>query len=209
VHPDELTRRRFLGASVAASLSLGLAACDGGDGGGATTTQAAPRSPDEARRPPTPACQDGDEATVEQTEGPFFVPDSPERRSLVEPGLSGTPVVLAGRVLTTDCRPVRRALLDFWQADGRGEYDNDGFRLRGHQFTDAKGRYLLRTVMPGNYQGRTRHIHVKAQPRGGRVLTTQLYFPGESRNASDPIFSPELLVEMRGRRASFDFVLEA
>jgi protocatechuate 3,4-dioxygenase beta subunit len=123
--------------------------------------------------------------------------------------VSGATLVLVGRVLTTDCRPVRRALLDFWQADGDGEYDNEGYRLRGHQFTDAGGRYTLRTVVPGAYQNRTRHIHVKAQAPGGDVLTTQLYFPQEPLNDSDPIFSRELVMDVSGRRASFDFVLEA
>ena len=85
-------------------------------------------------------------------------------------------------------------MLDFWQADDKGRYDNSGFRLRGHQFSDAEGRYRLRSVVPGLYPGRTRHIHVKVQPRDGGVLTTQLYFPGESKNRSDSLFRKELLV---------------
>src|SRR3712207_6926313 len=52
------------------------------------------------------------------------------------------------RSVDTRCRPVAGALLDFWQADARGEYDNSGFRLRGHQFADSRGRYRLRTVVP-------------------------------------------------------------
>jgi hypothetical protein len=69
------------------------------------------------------------------------------------------------------------------------------------------------TVVPGPYSGRTRHIHVKAHPEGGALLTTQLYFPGEAQNETDAIFDPRLLMEVRaagaGRRARFDFVLEA
>jgi protocatechuate 3,4-dioxygenase beta subunit len=117
-------------------------------------------------------------------------------------------------VLATDCRPVDRALIDFWQADDAGEYDNQGYRLRGHQFSDARGAWRLETVVPGIYTGRTRHIHVKAQAQGGPVLTTQLYFPGEPGNDRDGIFQPELLLtDVRDaggvRRASFTFVLEA
>ena len=159
----------------------------------------------------TPACHDGDDATPPQTEGPFFKPSSPERIELVEAGMAGQPIELVGLVLSRHCRPIEGALLDFWQADDKGRYDNSGFRLRGHQFTDADGRYRLKTVIPGNYDGRTRHIHVKVQPRGGRVLTTQLYFPGEARNRSDGLFLRELLVRtaknggwLAGR---FDFVL--
>ena len=115
-------------------------------------------------------------------------------------------------MLTTGGKPIRRALLDFWQADARGAYDNSGFRFRGHQFTDARGRFVLSTVVPGLYRGRTRHIHVKVQRANGRVLTTQLYFPGVARNRMDGIFDPELLVRgwrrVSGRRvARFDFVL--
>ena len=50
----------------------------------------------------------------------------PARTSLLEPGMGGTRIVLTGSILTTDCRPIAGALLDFWQADDRGEYDNSG-----------------------------------------------------------------------------------
>jgi protocatechuate 3,4-dioxygenase beta subunit len=91
-------------------------------------------------------------------------------------------------------------------------YDNSGFRFRGHQFTDAKGRYALTTVVPGLYPGRTRHIHLKVQAPGDPVLTTQLFFPGVAANRSDGIFTSETLVRgwrrVNGRRvARFDFVL--
>jgi protocatechuate 3,4-dioxygenase beta subunit len=126
--------------------------------------------------------------------------------------MAGTRLTLSGYVLTTRCKPIPRALLDFWQADARGAYDNVGYRLRGHQFADASGRYQLDTIVPGLYPGRTRHIHVRVQPPRRRILTTQLYFPGEARNASDGIFERDLLVSWRKvgsrRVARFDFVLD-
>lgn len=144
--------------------------------------------------------------TPRQTEGPFFKPRSPERVSLTA-GQAAPSLILVGRVLGKDCRPVAHALLDFWHADEAGEYDNSGFRFRGHQFTDADGRYRLETILPGSYPGRTRHIHVKVQARGGPVLTTQLYFPGEPRNARDGLFRGELLVSVeKPGLARFDFV---
>lgn len=159
----------------------------------------------------TPACHDSDEATLAQTEGPYFKPSSPQRIELLETGMTGQPIELVGFVLTRGCKPLAGALLDFWQADDKGRYDNSGFRLRGHQFTDAEGRYRLRSIVPGLYPGRTRHIHVKVQPRGGRILTTQLYFPGEAQNRSDGLFRKELLMRtarnegwLAGR---FDFVV--
>ena len=175
-------------------------------------------SPDPAGRSrraarPTPDCDDGDEPTPSATEGPFFTPRSPERRSLIEPGMTGTRMVLTGLVVTQGCKPVAGALVDFWHADDAGDYDNEGYRLRGHQLTDAEGRYRLETIVPGQYPGRTRHFHVKVQPGGGRVLTTQLYFPGEARNQRDFIFRPDLLMAVNdakdGKQARFNFVLRS
>jgi protocatechuate 3,4-dioxygenase beta subunit len=192
---DTPTRRIVLGAGAfAAGSLLGI---------GSGVAQA-PLSP-------TPACHDGDEPTLAQTEGPFFKPSSPERIELIEAGMAGQPIELVGFVLSRNCKPIAGALLEFWQADDKGQYDNSGFRLRGHQFTDANGRYRLKSIVPGIYVGRTRHIHVKVQPNGGRVLTTQLYFPGEAKNRSDGLFRKELLVRtaksegwLAGR---FDFVI--
>ena len=160
----------------------------------------------------TPAIADDDDPTPAQTEGPYFTPNSPLRRSIVPAGAAGVRLTLTGRVLTTAGKPIARALIDFWQADAGGAYDNSGYRFRGHQLTDAKGRYALTTVVPGLYPGRTKHIHVKVQPRGGSILTTQLYFPGVARNRSDSIFQSALLVrnwrKVGARRAArFDFVL--
>ena len=203
--PDsELTRRRLLElglalpplAYLAGATDLLISAADAASGPLALT----------------PDVADADEPTPAQTEGPFFTPRSPRRRSIVPTGSPGTRLTFTGRVLATSGRPIPGALLDFWQADGRGVYDNSGYRFRGHQLTDSRGRYMLQTVVPGLYTGRTRHIHVKAQAPRGRVLTTQLYFPGEPRNRDDGIFDPELLLQgwrrLSGRRsARFDFVL--
>jgi protocatechuate 3,4-dioxygenase beta subunit len=161
---------------------------------------------------PTPECHDGDAVTLRQTEGPFFKPSSPERTEFIEQGMPGQPIELVGFVLTRACKPVAGALVDVWHADDKGAYDNKGFRLRGHQFADEQGRFRIRTIVPGAYEGRTRHFHVKVQPKGGRILTTQLYFPGEPANRSDGLYRKELLIRtvknagaLAGR---FDFVLD-
>src|SRR5262245_33333786 len=197
------TRRQFLEASVGVPASLALAGVIAG---------APPAGAQAPRLEPTPACGAGGPATPSQTEGPYFKPSSPFRASLLEPGMPGTRIVVEGRVLGSDCRPIPRALLDVWQADAQGHYDNPGFRLRGHQFTDDTGRYRLESVVPGVYPGRTRHIHVKVQAPSQPVLTTQLYFPDEAANRRDYIFNPALVMKVRdgegGKQASFDFVLE-
>src|SRR5882672_7515289 len=165
-----------------------------------------------AQAAPTPECGDGDDPTPRQMEGPFFKPRTPQRTSLLEPGINGTRLMLTGFVLSTACKPFAGALLDFWQADDHGDYDNQGYRLRGHQFCDGNGRYRLETIVPGLYPGRTRHIHVKVQAPNRPVLTTQVYFPGETQNEADFLFRPDLLMKIRNaggaRDGRFDFVLK-
>ena len=125
--------------------------------------------------------------------------------------MSGTRLLVVGYVLDSSCAPIPGAWLDFWQADGDGNYDNQGYTLRGHQFSDEQGRYFLETVVPAAYSVRTQHIHVKAQPPGGGVLTSQLYFPGSPGNSTDTIFTPstELTLQDHGdyQVGFYNFVL--
>ena len=124
----------------------------------------------------------------------------------------GRLVELSGQVLSRGCRPLQ-ALVDLWHADERGQYDNSGFRYRGHLFTDGEGRYRFRTILPALYTGRTRHYHVKVQALDRAVLTTQLYFPAdEAANRRDGLFRRELLMRVAdagdGLAARFDFILD-
>jgi len=147
--------------------------------------------------------------TARQTEGPFFKTSTPQRNSLLEKGDQNV-LVVSGLVLSAQCKPVAHALLDFWHADGLGDYDNQGFRYRGHQFTDAQGRFRLETIVPAEYPGRARHIHVKVQAPGKRVLTTQLYFPGDPGNARDALYRADLALRVqKPGESAFDFVVEA
>lgn len=102
--------------------------------------------------------------------------------------------MLLGVVQTRSCQPVAGAKVDIWQADAKGSYDNSGYTLRGHVRTDANGQYKIETILPGEYPGRTPHIHVKVEPPGGRVLTTQLYLPNVASNSRDGIFRQDLVV---------------
>lgn len=150
------------------------------------------------------------ELTARQTEGPFFKTDSPKRISLVEPGSKAARLVLTGTVLSAQCKPVPNALLDFWHSDEEGAYDNRGFRYRGHQHADSQGRYRLETIVPAEYPGRTRHIHVKVQAPGKRILTTQLYFPGDPGNRRDGLYRPELEMKLaKLGEGVFEFVVDA
>lgn len=161
----------------------------------------------------TPSC-DGN-TTPRQIEGPFYTPQTPRRSKLLD-GLQGETLVLEGRVLSTTCQPLANAIVDLWSCDAAGEYDNSGFKLRGHQITDAQGRFRFETLMPGSYGNasfrRTPHLHVKVQGPSTPLLTTQLYFPNEPLNARDSFYSPALLVKFSQTKpllkvATFDFVL--
>ena len=147
--------------------------------------------------------------TPRQTEGPFFTPNSPLRGSLLEAGSRGQRFLVSGRVLSRECKPVANALVDLWHADEEGAYDNQGYRYRGHQFTDAEGRYRFETIVPALYPGRARHYHVKVQAKGGPLLTTQLYFPGDPGNRRDGLYRPELeLKSAKSGEGAFDFVVQ-
>jgi len=201
-HDRPASRRQILVSSASAALGLAFAPRH-------AHSQGAPSEPALA---PTPACNDGDAPTRPEIEGPFFKRNSPLRGDLRERGIKGRPIELSGFVLTRACRPIPTALIELWHANDRGDYDNRGFHLRGHLFTDANGRYAFRTIVPGLYPGRTRHFHIKVQAAAeSPVLTTQLYFPDEPRNLEDDFFHPELIMQMAGSgealQARFDVIL--
>jgi protocatechuate 3,4-dioxygenase beta subunit len=177
------------------------------------STSSAPAKTSQPVQGQTPACTSPAALTPAVTEGPFFKPNSPERTSLLDSGVTGTKLTLTGYVLSVNCQPVAHALLDFWQANTQGQYDNNGFTLRGHQYTDAKGYYHLETIIPGLYPGRTEHIHVKVQAPGASILTTQLFFPGVSDNQSDSFYDPKLLMNLKntadGEQATYNFIINA
>ena len=162
--------------------------------------------------------------THRNIEGPYYRAGAPERASLIDPGMAGTPIAIEGRVTGLDCsRGISGVELDVWHATHDGHYDNDGtmrlgkerFLLRGRLRTDAEGRYRVRTIMPGRYlngpQYRPAHVHVKVRAQGFAEVTTQLYFPGDPYNDIDPFIHGSLVMGMEkakeGMLGHFDFVL--
>jgi protocatechuate 3,4-dioxygenase beta subunit len=153
------------------------------------------------------------ELTAAVEEGPYYKPGSPERKAIAGPGTYGARLILEGRVLDKTGQPIPGAWLDFWHADGHGNYDNEGYNLRGHQHADKDGRYSLETLRPGDYMMRSPHLHVKVRANEkSPVLTTQLFFPGESKNETDFLFEKLTVVDVKdtaqGQKATFDFVVE-
>ncbi|MNI24548.1 Catechol 1,2-dioxygenase 2 [compost metagenome] len=229
----KVSRRQFMLSAAVLTSTAVLASCgirlggskaesDAVQSGNASSTPASSTAPPSANATAnatatalaeTPACGEESTNTPAVTEGPYFTANSPERSSLLQQGLEGTLLTITGYVLSKSCQPVKHALLDFWHADAKGEYDNKGYTLRGHQYTDDQGKFTLQTIVPGLYPGRSRHIHVKAQAPNEKILTTQLFFPNEPGNAKDNIFKEALLMNIRdnadgSKAASFNFVVQ-
>jgi protocatechuate 3,4-dioxygenase beta subunit len=144
--------------------------------------------------------------TPDQTEGPYYptmLPlDTDNDLLVINNGITpavGQITYVSGRVLTPSGNPVRNALVEIWHADNSGAYihpQSMGYANRDRNFqgfgrflTGSSGEYVFRTIRPGLYTGRTRHIHFKVKVSGIPDLTSQLYFLGEPQNANDSVLS--------------------
>ncbi len=117
-----------------------------------------------------------------------------------QPQAAGEVVLLFGRVLDTNGDPVPGAAVEIWHTDDQGVYDHPGdrstasrdrsFQFYGTSPTNADGVYAFRTITPGYYEPRPKHIHVKVRIDGQEALTTQFYFEEDrSTLASEGVFS--------------------
>jgi protocatechuate 3,4-dioxygenase beta subunit len=143
--------------------------------------------------------------TPPQTEGPFYPNKLPldTDNDLIIVNDSLTPAVgdithLSGVVYDGKGNPVRNALVEIWQVDGKGVYihtddatrkeRDKNFQGFGRFLTGSSGEYYFRTVKPVPYPGRTPHIHFKIKREGKELLTTQCYIKGEPGNDKDGIY---------------------
>jgi protocatechuate 3,4-dioxygenase beta subunit len=143
--------------------------------------------------------------TPAQTLGPYYPDRLPldQDNDLLVINDSITPAVgeiswITGRILDNSGQPLRGALVEIWQADNGGAYIHSAspitprdanFQGYGRFITGSDGRYLFRTVKPGLYPGRTRHVHYQVTAPGRAPFVTQLYVEGEPRNSSDGILN--------------------
>ena len=133
--------------------------------------------------------------TAEAVEGPYWVSGMSESvgGDINAAHLDGAVLEISGHVYDGlgDAKPVANAEVEVWQADAAGAYHPNGdgpatrykpteIALRGFVRTDDQGLYRLTTIIPGEYPGRTRHIHFKIRAPGKRELTTQLIIPAQS-----------------------------
>lgn len=169
--------------------------------------------------------------TPPQTPGPFFPDVMPVESDFdlttVAGGApaAGEVITVEGRVMGADGRPVPGAAVELWQANAYGRYAHQAdrsavpldpnFQGYGAVVTDAEGRYRFRTIRPGPYAGRTRHLHFYATGPGFERTPFQMYFAGDAGNAADFLYrslpTPELraavTASFEGGRGTFDIVL--
>ena len=169
--------------------------------------------------------------TTPQTPGPFFPDIMPVESDFDLTTISGgAPAVgevitVEGRVLGADGRPVPGAAVELWQANAYGRYTHSrdrssvpldpNFQGYGAVRTDAEGRYRFRTVLPGEYAGRTRHLHFYTTGPGYERTPFQMYFAGDPGNEGDFLYRSLPTAEARaavtpsfdGGRGTFDIVL--
>lgn len=182
-----MRRREMMALSAGALASVVLYAC------GADEDEA-DRSVAEGVTT-TPDCV----LTPEQEEGPFYIDLARVRRDIVE-NRSGVPLALALTVVDADsCEPIRDAAVDVWHCDALGVYSGEPSEgsqgetyLRGIQLTDGNGLAEFATIYPGQYPGRTTHIHIKVHVggrqsggtySGGHVSHTGQLFASDQRDA--------------------------
>jgi catechol 1,2-dioxygenase len=163
--------------------------------------------------------------TQDDIQGPMYVPGAPRRSILAPPNEPGERLRVRGTIYGPDCKtPLRKALLDVWQADAKGNYhgENEAYRLRGQILTNDRGEYEFDTVKPGSYGDargmRPAHIHFTISNPGHEPLTTQLYFKGDPYlghdfcsprcHSDDPHRIIELARGVRGLSGTFDVVLK-
>ena len=160
--------------------------------GAIPTTASAPV----ATAPPAVERVEVDYITPAQQEGPYYPVDKPADRDndLVDfAGATALPageiLVLSGVVYDAGGMPLQGITVEIWQTDSSGVYDHPGdpgtagrdpnFQFYGESVTGADGVYSFGTIVPGRYEPRPRHIHVKVKRAGELLLTTQFYFADE------------------------------
>ena len=121
--------------------------------------------------------------TAEMTLGPFFPREFAEGVNDLAKG-AGDAIEISGRVVELDGQPLDNLILEIWQADGAGRFDNPVFPGWGRAATDAQGNYFFRTIRPGAIPGRAPHINFLLLYSGlMRQLQTVMFF----ENADDPV----------------------
>lgn len=135
--------------------------------------------------------------TTSDIEGPFYIAGAKETTELAPANAPGTKMLITGTVYANDCKtPIANAVVDVWHANDDGGYEDVDYR--GVIETDTSGKYAFTSVLPGKYLNgaayRPRHLHYKVSAPdidANLVLTTQVYFDGDTSIPADPWASDE------------------
>jgi catechol 1,2-dioxygenase len=135
----------------------------------------------------------GDCETTNDILGPYYRPDAPLRNDLRFDGITGTQVMVKGRVFSSDCITLLPgAVVEIWHCSADGQYDNESaeYRHRAKWITDQEGSYSFKTIIPGKYLNgelyRPSHIHYRVTETSSAELISQIYFQGDPHIAKDP-----------------------
>jgi protocatechuate 3,4-dioxygenase beta subunit len=169
------------GCALAATLFvLVLAGC-----GDVSESGSSPRAQPSKKNPPTETAEShaaaaGGPANCKPTRpdmlGPFYEPGAPLRTSV------GSGYLLSGAVLAAEeCKPIRKARIEFWLANSRGDYDD---AHRATVFAGERGEYRFESNVPVSYESRPPHIHIRVRARGYEDLVTQHYPERDQRKAN-------------------------
>jgi protocatechuate 3,4-dioxygenase alpha subunit len=145
--------------------------------------------------------------TGEMTLGPFFPREFAEGANdltMVEgKAAKGEAIEISGRVTQVDGKALDNVVLEVWQADAEGRYDNPEFFGWGRAATDADGVFLFRTIRPKGPQGRSAHVNFLVLYSGlMRQLQTVMFF----EDSNDPVLNSvkhkeRLIAKKTGPRA--------
>lgn len=129
--------------------------------------------------------------------GPYYKENSPFRQNIAPSEHNGTKLLVKGRILRKDCTtPVANAVLDIWQANESGEYQDTWYR--GKVKSDSQGHYVFETVIPKGYgEGtgyRPPHIHFKVFENDKEIITSQMFFPEVK---GTPGFEDDYIMELK------------
>jgi len=132
--------------------------------------------------------------TGEMTLGPFFPREFGQGANdlaiLDGKSVRGEVIEISGRVVQGDGAPLDNAILEIWQANSEGRFDDPAFLGWGRAATDADGVYRFRTIRPGAYAGRAPHVNVLILFSGlMRQLQTVMFFEGGKENPRDPVLT--------------------
>jgi len=157
--------------------------------------------------------------TPDNIEGPFWIPGVPIRTEYDLYGDRGASLTISGQVTDLNCVPIPGAIVEIWQANPEGVYDNASSekRYRGQMAADESGRYSFHTLKPGLYLNgpkyRPSHIHIKIWVGGSHKKTTQLYFEGDPHIEGDEFVVDGLILPLSGSETAgftgtYDFAVD-